>query len=86
MIRKTSPVSQGLWAVLALIVTVLVMLPVLYIYVGAFFFDANGLFRGFTLGNFMRAMSQMPLTQQLGNSIVVTVCQTAGQILSLIHI
>lgn len=37
MIRKTSPVSQGLWAVLALIVTVLVMLPVLYIYVGAFF-------------------------------------------------
>ena len=82
MIRKTSPVSQGLWAVLALIVTVLVMLPVLHIYVGAFFFDANGLFKGFTLGNFMRAMSQMPLTQQLGNSIVVTVCQTAGQIVT----
>ena len=30
----------------------------------------------------MRAMSQMPLTQQLGNSIVVTVCQTAGQIVT----
>ena len=62
MIRKSSPVRQTLWAVLALIVTVLVMMPVLYIYVGAFFFDANGLFKGFTLGNFARAMSQMPLT------------------------
>ena len=44
MIRKSSPVRQTLWAVLALAVTVLVMMPVLYIYVGAFFFDANGLF------------------------------------------
>ena len=82
MIRKSSPVRQTLWAVLALIVTVLVMMPVLYIYVGAFFFDANGLFKGFTLGNFARAMSQMPLTQQLGNSIIVTICQTAGQIVT----
>lgn len=82
MIRKSSPVRQTLWAVLALIVTVLVMMPVLYIYVGAFFFDANGLFKGFTLGNFARAMSEMPLTQQLGNSIIVTICQTAGQIVT----
>lgn len=70
-------------AVLTLL-SVFLLLPVFYIFIGAFFFTDGGLIGGFTLDNFSEALSSMPILRQVANSVVVTICQTAGQIITAI--
>lgn len=83
MVRRNIFQTIGLY-VLFVVVTAIVLTPVLYIVIGAFFFSASGTAGGFTLGNFAEAASSMPLVQQLGNSVLVTIFQTAGQIVTAI--
>lgn len=71
------------------LVTLLIAFPVLYAYIGAFR-PAGALSGGleslvptsFTLDNFARALARAPLFAQLGNSIIVTIAQTALQVIT----
>ena len=71
------------------IVVLLVAFPVVYAYVGAFR-PAGALSGGlegliptsFTLDNFARALNRAPLFVQLANSVVVTIAQTALQVIT----
>ncbi|OZG50244.1 carbohydrate ABC transporter permease [Bombiscardovia coagulans] len=83
MVRR-SKLSQGLMVLLGIILTAIVLLPVLYIFIGALTFNASGNVSRPTFSNFTSAARSMPLVRQVCNSIVVTVCQTAGQIITAI--
>ncbi|BDR55073.1 glycerol-3-phosphate ABC transporter permease [Bombiscardovia apis] len=81
---RRSKASQVFMVALGIILAAIVLLPVLYIFIGAFTFNASGVVSRPTLGNFTAAASSMPLVRQVGNSIIVTVCQTVGQIVTAI--
>jgi sn-glycerol 3-phosphate transport system permease protein len=71
------------------IVVLAIAFPIVYAYVGAFR-PADALYGGlqglvpssFTLDNFTRALNRAPLFLQLGNSLIVTLAQTALQLIT----
>ncbi|BDR52552.1 ABC transporter permease [Bombiscardovia nodaiensis] len=83
MVRR-SKLSQTLMVALGIVLALIVLLPVLYIFVGALTFNASGVVKAPTLSNFTTAATSMPLVRQVGNSIIVTICQTLGQIVTAI--
>lgn len=83
MIRR-SQVSHVVLGVLALALTLIMLLPVLYIFIGSLIFTSSGLIKPPSLGNYIEAATSMPLVRQVINSILVTVCQTTGQIITAI--
>ena len=83
MIRR-SQISQAILCLVSLALSLIVLLPVLYIFVGSLTFNASGVMGAPSLSNFFDAATSMPLLRQVTNSILVTVCQTAGQIITAI--
>jgi sn-glycerol 3-phosphate transport system permease protein len=79
-----SRLSHTLMVAVGIVLTAVVLLPVLYIFIGAFTFDASGNVSKPTFSNLTTAASSMPLVRQVFNSIIVTLCQTAGQIITAI--
>lgn len=79
-----SRISHAALCVVSLALTLVILLPVLYIAVGALSFDASGGMHAPSLRNFAQAANSMPLVRQVFNSILVTVCQTLGQIVTAI--
>lgn len=79
-----SKISKCVLCVISLILTGIMLLPVLYIVVGSLTFTASGNIGLPTLDNFIQAATSMPLIRQVCNSIIVMLCQTAGQIITAI--
>ena len=84
-----SRITRFLTPVYLTVVVLIIAFPIIYAYVGAFrpagalSGGLEGLFpTSFTLDNFARALNRAPLFLQLGNSVIVTVAQTALQLVT----
>lgn len=84
--RQMNPVTRALTYVWLFIVAVGIIFPVLYATLGAFH-PTNELNRGlgsllfstWTFDNFKQAWDDSSIATQLGNSFIVTICQTLAQ-------
>ncbi|MFD4957900.1 carbohydrate ABC transporter permease [Microbacterium sp. NPDC058389] len=84
-----SRIARYLTPIYLTVVVLIIAFPILYAYIGAFR-PAGALSGGldgliptsFTLDNFARALNRAPLFLQLGNSVIVTIAQTALQVVT----